>query len=232
MIQRVLSIMNRIAKKKITPRQQFKKVLQESFGHLSPAIVDSFFANFGYAMPLSLLVKIETISKEMKPNLVIEFGSGSSTVIISDSLSASDSLLVSIDESMKWLENTSKLVNHKDRVAFVCIPDSSGINHTALSKYFSFKGKTDLLVIDGPSQGNRFSEHALRVYNDLLTSNCVCVVDDTDREENDLGARKLAAEFSLRKCDYGDPIYVNHQYSILFPEHFDDEVLFNVKNET
>lgn len=223
MIQRILSIIKRIAKRKFTRRQQFKGVLQKSFGHLSPAIVDSFFANFGMSLPLSLLVKIKTICKEMKPNLVIEFGSGLSTVIISDSLS--DGYLVSIDQSIKWLENTYKLVNHKDKVAFMCIPDSSGINHTALSKYFPFTGKADLVVIDGPSQGNRFSEHALRVYHDLLSSNCVCVVDDTDREENDLGAHKLAAEFSLRKCDYGDPIYVNHQYSILFPEHFDERDL-------
>ena len=185
-----MKLWNKIMKKKTTPRQQYEEVLRESFGHLNSAIVDNFFANFGYAMPLSLLVKIETICKETKPNLVIEFGSGLSTVIISDSLSDYEGgYLVSIDESMEWLENTYRLVNHKDKVAFVCVPDSSGINHAALSNYFSSTLRPDLVVIDGPSQGNRFSKPALRVYNDLLTSNCVCVIDDTDREENDGGGQ-------------------------------------------
>ncbi len=191
------------------------------FPDLRQEILNGFLANLGHAMPLSLLVKIEMICRAIKPNLVVEFGSGLSTVVISDILSISHGLLISVDESMEWLENTYKLVNHKDEVLFMCIPDSRGNYHAALSKYMLFRCKPDLVVIDGPSSGNRFSEPALIVYNELMSSNSVCVIDDTDREENQSGALRLAAEFSLRKEDYGDPIYVRHQYSILFPEHFD-----------
>lgn len=215
-----------------TARKQRKQIAeaQTYFPELNPKILECFFANFGYAMPLSLLVKIERICREIKPNLVVEFGSGLSTVVISDILSISHGLLISVDESMEWLENTYKLVNHKDEVLFMCIPDSRGNYHAALSKYMLFRCKPDLVVIDGPSSGNRFSEPALIVYNELMSSNSVCVIDDTDREENQSGALRLAAEFSLRKEDYGDPIYVRHQYSILFPEHFESEILFKCGN--
>jgi hypothetical protein len=100
-----------------------------------------------------------------------------------------------------------------------------GINHIALSKYLLTKGKPELVIIDGPSRADRFSTSALEIYADLLSPDCVCVVDDTDRGENDLGASRLAAEFSLRKIDYGDQIYVKHQYSIMFPSYFDDGIL-------
>lgn len=176
-------------------------------------------------MPLSLLVKIERICKEIKPKLVVEFGSGLSTVVISDVLSIFRGFLISVEESMEWLANTYKLVNHKDQVLFVCIPNNGGNYHAALSKYMLLKCKPDLVVIDGPSDGNRFSESALVIYNKLMSSNSVCVIDDTDREDNQSGAQKLAVECSLHKIDYGDPIYVRHQYSILFPEHFDSEIL-------
>jgi len=194
------------------------------FPEFAPLVFEYFFTDFGYAMPLSLLAKIEKICKEIEPNLVIEFGSGLSTIVITDVLSGTEGFLISIDESMKWLAKSYQLVNHTSRGAFICLPYNSGINHAALSKYLLAKAKPDLVIIDGPSRAARFSVFAMEVYSELLSPNCVCVVDDTDREENDLGASTLAAKFSLHKKDYGDPIYVSHQYSILFPECFDEGI--------
>jgi len=145
-------------------------------------------------------------------------------VVLSDALAKTRGFLITIDESLKWLENTYNLVNYKNGVLFVCIPDITNY-HAAWSNYIALKSKPDLIVIDGPSGGNRFSESALKVYNQLLSPNSVCAIDDTDREDNNLGASKLAAEFSLNKMDYGDPIYTKHKYSILFPQHFDYKIL-------
>ncbi|MFC2043817.1 hypothetical protein ACFLT8_01215 [Chloroflexota bacterium] len=199
---------------------------QTRFPELSSAILEYFFDNFGYTMPLSLLAKIQRICEEIKPKLVVEFGSGLSTMVLCDTLFKSRGFLITIDESMKWLENTYNIINHKDRILFTCIPDINKNYYATLSKYISLKSEPDLIIIDGPSGGNRFSESALKLYNELLSQKSVCVIDDTDREENQLGANKLATKFSLHKIDYGDPIYVNHQYSILFPQHFD----YNIHN--
>jgi len=224
------------SKFKVSQRRERRRQItqaQACFPELSSAILEYFFANFGYTMPLSLLAKIQRICEAIKPNLVIEFGSGLSTVVLSDVLLKSRGFLITIDESMKWLENTYDLINYKDGILFAYIPDTNGNYHAAWSKYISLKNKPDLIVIDGPSGGNRFSESALKIYNELLSPNSVCAIDDTDREENQSGAQKLAAEFSLRKIDYGDPIYVRHQYSILFPEGFDSEILLKrVDNES
>lgn len=212
--------------RRTTPRQQFEKVLQTSFGQLSSAIIDGFFANFGYSMPLSLLDKIQSLCREIKPNLVIEFGSGLSTVVITEALSEYErGFLVSIDENMEWLARSYQSVGHVSRAAFICLPLDDRINHAALSEYLSLKGKPELVIIDGPSKGARFSLAAIKIYHELLSSSCICIVDDTDREENDLGAMQLATDFSLRKNDYGDPIYVKHRYSVLLPAHIEDELL-------
>ena len=206
-------------------RWRLRKNIQRLFPDFRKEILDGFLANFGYAMPLSLLAKIEMICKQIKPNLVIEFGSGLSTAVITDSLSGSESFLISIDESMKWLANSYELVINTSRVAFICLPDNGGIKHSALPKYLLAKVKPELVIIDGPSRAGRFSEPACKVYNGLISPDCICIVDDTDRVENDSGARELAGKFSLRKVDYGDEIYAKHQYSILFPEHFDEDAL-------
>lgn len=219
-------IINRFRGARLRCRQRRIAEARNHFPELDPVILDGFFTNFGYTMALSLLVKIDVICKTIKPSLVVEFGSGLSTVVIANALSCQDGFLITFDESMKWLAKTCGLLNpHTLGVAFVCVPHSDEMNHAALSRYILCHSKPELVVIDGPSKGARFSPSTLEVYCELLSSNCVCVIDDTDRDENDLGASKLAANFSLRKCDYGDPIYVNHQYSILLPEDFDDKIL-------
>lgn len=210
--------------KEIILRRQLESIIRVSFGNLGPLIIDMFFANFGYAMPLSPIPRLDKLCRTLRQDLVIEFGSGVSAVAITDALVGSEGFLISIDESIKWLENTYRLVNHPPKAAFVCAPADGGINHTMLSKVLSLKGKPELVIIAGPSGGERFSEPALRLYQELLSTCCICAVDDTDREENNLGASQLVADFSLRRVDYSDPIYVHHQYSILLPSHFDDHV--------
>jgi cephalosporin hydroxylase len=210
--------------KRIRQRQKQIAEARQHFQGLSPTIIDAFFANFGYAMPLSLLAKIQSICKIVKPRLVVEFGSGLSTVVISDTISEHEGFLITFDESMKWLVNTYQMVNHKSNIAFVCISEVNGINHVALAKYISYKHKPELVVIDGPTGGDRFSESAMAVYYSLLSSDCVCVIDDTDRSENDLAAQRLAADFSLCKRDFGDPYYTRHKYSTLLPLEFDEKV--------
>lgn len=218
-------MINKLRGARLRKRQKQIAQARTYFPELDPVILDGFFANFGFAMALSLLAKIELICKTIRPNLVVEFGSGLSTVVIANALSGHDGFLITFDENMKWLATTHGLLKHTSNVAFVCVPNGEGMNHAALSRYVWWRSKPELVVIDGPSGGERFSLSALEVYGELLSSNGVCIVDDTDRDENDQGASGLAADFSLTKCDYADPVYVNHKYSILLPEDFDDRIL-------
>ncbi len=206
-------------------RQRQMTQARTSFPELSSAVLEYFFANFGYTMPLSLLARIQKICQIIQPNLAMEFGSGLSTVVLSEALLKSGGFLITIDESLKWLENTYNLISNKDGVLFACMPATNGSYQATWLRHLSLREKPELIVIDGPSGGNRFSESALKIYHELLGQNSVCAIDDTDREANQVGANQLASEFSLRKIDYGDPIYVKHQYSILLPQSFDDNIV-------
>jgi len=161
----------------------------------------------------------------VKPALVIEFGSGVSTIAIAEALRVSEGCLISIDESMNWSENTRRLLSDPARVVFIWAPAIGGFDYTLLAKVFSPKDKPELVIVDGPSVASRFSEPALRLYSELLSSQSICAIDDTDREQNDKAASQLAARFSLRKVDYGDPIYIHHKYSMLFPSDLSDGIL-------
>ncbi|MEW6172008.1 MAG: hypothetical protein AB1510_02935 [Bacillota bacterium] len=200
---------------------QRKRYLQarQHFPELEPEIINLFFANFGYTMPLSLLVKLKSLCNATACKFVVEFGSGLSTLVLSNAISP-NGFVISFEENIEWLSNTSKLLNDQNRsISLICLPSSQGMNYDLVLRYLSFPNKPELVVIDGPSKGDRFSPCALDVYHKLLSPNCICVIDDTDRRENNVGATNLAGDFSLRKIDYGDPIYTNHQYSILMPEN-------------
>ena len=84
--------------------------------------------------------------------------------------------------------------------------------------------KVDLLIIDGPS-GGRFTEAAKDFYQKTISSRTVCVVDDTNREENNKGSKEIARQKSLKKMDFGDPMYdEGHRYSILFPKAMEKQL--------
>lgn len=206
-------------------RRRHEAVLEGPLGHLTPEIIDAYIANFGYAMPLSLISKINAVCREIRPDLVLEFGAGVSTLAVSNALSGTTGRLVSIDESASWLEETYRILKRPDSVILICAGGEGTINHRLLSEVLALKGMPELVIIDGPSQGDRFSDAAHMVFREVLSGRSVCVVDDTDREPNDLGAIQLANEFSLRKVDYDDPIYLEHKYSILFPPHIREEIL-------
>lgn len=205
-------------------RRRYESILEGPLGHLAFEVRDAYFANFGYSMPLSLISKINAVCSEIQPELVLEFGSGVSTLAVSNALSGTTGHLVSIDESISWLEKTYSILKRPDDVILICAGREGTLNYRLLSEVLSFIGMPELVIIDGPSQGDRFSDDAIMLFRELLSGRSVCVVDDTDREPNDLGAVQLANEFSLRKVDYDDPIYLEHQYSILFPPHIRDDI--------
>lgn len=204
-------------------RSRKKNKTYKQFPELNTKIIDHFYDNYGYTMPLSLLVKLKKICTTIKPKLVVEFGSGVSTIVISKAIVEYGGFLITFDESTEWINNTYKMIEEKINIAYICIPNErERIDHEALEKYISLNIKPDLVVIDGPSGGPRFSNSAMRIYDKLLSSQCICCIDDTDRAENDNGAIQIKTKFSLLKQDYNDPVYVNHKYSILYPANIQE----------
>lgn len=148
----------------------------------------------GWAASPDFLLSLFEISKTTKPRLVLELGSGVSTLVLAKSGAKK---IISLDHSLEYGEQTrSMLRNHRVRGVEIRI-DALEKYQSGYSWYSrtSLKGiaKIDLLVIDGPPSATnpdaRFPalEHLLP----LLSPKATIVLDDANRADE----RKLADAF-------------------------------------
>ena len=233
MINKILKLFKTIIIKMITcfciriKKIKKRKFIKRKYPNLEGFTIDLFLENYGYSMAISLLDKLDKISKKIKPKLIFEFGSGVSTIILANNLKETGGDIFVFDESLKWIENIYKKCSSViDNIIFMFSPHKEKINYQIFTENININKKIDLLVIDGPTE-DRFTEKANQLYDNLISSDTICVIDDTDREINDIEAQKLAEKHKLMKKDYKDPLYTKHKYSILYPLSVDDESLFD-----
>lgn len=146
------------------------------------------------ASPDLLLTIAETITK-YRPGLVVELGSGVSTLVAAKSGARK---VISIDNSEEFGGKTAALIkNHKVRGVEIRIaplqPYANGSTWYDVSKIKDLK-KIDLLIIDGPpgSKNPEARYPALAELKDKLSPKAVVIIDDVHRE----GERKLADDFA------------------------------------
>jgi len=144
--------------------------------------------------PDLLLLISETIKKN-KPSLVVELGSGVSTLVCAKSGARK---VISIDNSEEFGGKTRELLKeHKVRGAEIRIaplrPYANGSEWYDISMIKDLK-RIDLLIVDGPpgSKNPEARYPALREFKDKLSAKAIIVVDDVKRE----GERKLAEDFA------------------------------------
>lgn len=159
-----------------------------------------------WAASPDLLLTITEIVRKYRPGLVVELGSGVSTLVAAK---AGARKVVSIDNSDEFGGKTiSLLKDHKVRGVDVRIaplqPYANGFTWYDTSMIKDLK-KIDLLIIDGPpgSKNPEARYPALAEFKDKLSSKAVIIIDDVHRE----GERKLAEDLAK-----GMP---NHQLVIL-----------------
>lgn len=146
------------------------------------------------ASPDLLLTIAETI-KKYRPRLVVELGSGVSTLVTAKS---GGRKVISIDNSEEFGGKTAALIrDHKVRGVEVRIaplqPYANGSTWYDITKIKDLK-KIDLLIIDGPpgSKNPDARYPALAEFKDKLSAKAVIIIDDVKRE----GERKLAEDFA------------------------------------
>lgn len=148
----------------------------------------------GWAASPDFLLSLYEISRKSKPRVVVELGSGVSTLVLAKSGAKK---VISLDHSLEYGEQTRALLkNHRVRGVEIRIDDleryESG--HSWYSRA-SLKGinKIELLVIDGPPSATnpdaRFP--ALENLLPLLSPKATIVLDDANRADE----RKLAEAF-------------------------------------
>lgn len=148
-----------------------------------------------WAASPDLLLTISEIIKKAQPALVVELGSGISTLVAAKSGARK---IVSIDNSDVWGAKTVALLKeHKVRGVDVRIaslqPYANGSEWYDVEAIKDLK-KIDVLIIDGPpgSKNPEARYPALQQFKDKLSASAIVIIDDVHRE----GERKLAEDFA------------------------------------
>jgi len=148
-----------------------------------------------WAASPDLLLTISDLVRTHKPRLVVELGSGVSTLIVAKSGAKK---VISMDNSEEFAGKTRALLKAHGvrgveiRVAEL-VPHHSGVNWYDTSKFGDLK-RIDLLIVDGPpgSKDPNARKPALSELIGRLSPRAVIVIDDVNRD----GERELAEAFA------------------------------------
>jgi predicted O-methyltransferase YrrM len=148
-----------------------------------------------WAASPDLLLTIAQTVNTYNPKLVVELGSGVSTLVLAK---AGAKKVVSIDNSEEFGGKTADLLkSHKVRGVEIRTahlkPYANGSTWYSLDALTDLK-KIDLLIIDGPpgSKNPEARYPALKEFKNKLAPNAIIIIDDVKRD----GERKLAEDFA------------------------------------
>jgi predicted O-methyltransferase YrrM len=148
----------------------------------------------GWAASPDFLLSLYELSRKSKPRVVVELGSGVSTLVLAKSGAKK---IISLDHSLEYGEQTrTMLKDHRVRGVEIRIDDlevyADGFSWYSRASLKSIP-KIDLLVIDGPPSATnpdaRFP--ALKNLLPLLAPKAIIILDDANRADE----RKLAEAF-------------------------------------
>ena len=148
-----------------------------------------------WAASPDLLLTIADLVRTHKPRLVVELGSGVSTLIVAK---AGARRVISMDNSAEFAMKTREMLkDHKVRGVEVRVAPlkahASSVDWYDTAKLKDLK-KIDMLIIDGPpgSKNPDARKPALKELLAKLSPNVVVVIDDVNR----IGERELAEAFA------------------------------------
>jgi predicted O-methyltransferase YrrM len=163
----------------------------------------------GWAASPDLLLTIYETVKKINPSLVVELGSGVSTLVAAKSGAKK---VVSLDGSKEYAEKTRELIKeHRVRgveVRFAALlPYVNGLTWYDVTTIKDLK-KIDLLIVDGPPGNNNAESRypALKEFKDKLSPKAVVILDDVKRD----GERKLAEDFAASLPNH-ELLILNHE---------------------
>jgi predicted O-methyltransferase YrrM len=153
----------------------------------------------GFAASPDFLLEISRVMRKERPSLIVELGSGISTLVMAKQLGRK-SKLISIDHSRDYAEATEEILsqNKVKGVKIIVAELDPQTNWYSLEKLKGING-IDLLVIDGPPQSVGVdARHPATFFIEKLNSGATVMIDDTKRESEE----RLAHTFSKRLPNY------------------------------
>ncbi|WP_447955852.1 class I SAM-dependent methyltransferase [Vreelandella sp. EE7] len=169
----------------------------------------------GWAASPDVLLKLHTYIIKSKPKLIVEFGSGASTIVIADALRQNGfGLLVSIEHSVDFGKDTLSLLNYEFLDPWVDFRigelESWNSYHMNVrekekpSKWYpesvlsNIEG-VDLILVDGPPASTcQFARYpALPTLFEKLSDNAQIWMDDTARRDEKAVCQRWADDYEF-----------------------------------
>lgn len=177
----------------------------------SMAIKFSLPSTRGWAASPDILLYIHEYIRQSDTKLIVEFGSGASTLVIADALRQSGSgKLISIDHSESYAAKTKGYIDREDlndfvdlRVSNLCRWQGSHIGGECSSWYsldsLSDVKNVDLIFIDGPPGATcKYARYpAVPALYEKLANNGVVILDDSNRSEESDIVEKWKEAYSM-----------------------------------
>ena len=197
-----------------------KSIIEKNYRQLEillPLFIDLEIKNKlpftqGYAASPDFLYLIKDIIQKYKPKIILEAGSGVSTIIASYAMKKySNGKIISLDHEEKYSENTKIEININN------LDKYSTIIHAPLKKYnngniwYDIKGiknigEIDFFIIDGPpskkSKNARY--YALPLLIKKLKKGSIIILDDCKRKEEKHIISLWKKEFNCFEFEYID----------------------------
>jgi predicted O-methyltransferase YrrM len=161
----------------------------------------------GWAIAGDCALRLVRLILSMRPELVLETGSGLSTILVAQALelAGSDGKVVSLEHQAEWVDATTKMVaeygvDHRSQVIFAPLVDTV-IGKETFKWYdmtqFDLPQEINILFIDGPpnATGQLARYPAIPLLYDRLTTDGVVLMDDAIRPEEKSVVDRWAAEF-------------------------------------
>ena len=188
--------------------------------------LDKFRSSGGLKNPYGeyKLWNLHQLLVRFRPKSILEFGSGSSTLVFSEYLRRNEGRLLSIDEEEKWAANTRRLIGIKpdDRIEINNFKKihCSDKQPREIKYEVTIKDDFDFVFIDGPSldvDGAKWKDAVNSNIFDLSNDPSVIVVDGRKATALFL-AQRYADKYQISLSDLfsGRPVKRNYKYFSYF----------------
>jgi predicted O-methyltransferase YrrM len=148
-----------------------------------------------------------------KPQTILEFGSGLSTIILNNFIEQNSLKikLISIDDDLKWQESLKERCNSVDFFNFSLLYnhpfsfEGKGVWYNIPENHFLYELKYDLVIVDAPKGSlSKMSRYGFIPFvQERLSENGVVYIDDTHRVDEqriaDLYSVTGSAKVNVRK---------------------------------
>lgn len=151
----------------------------------------------GWRLPDDACALLVRLVEEHRPELIVECGSGRSTVVLAEAAAGYGGAVVALEHNRQYARETRWLMlNARGDADIRWAPLEDG---WYARRFWEDLHEIAMLVVDGPPGGT--SRHArqpaLPLLRDRLLPGCVVVLDDVDREDEEGTMRDWAVEMTL-----------------------------------